>query len=136
MGYRSTFVSEHIYVSLPEWFVEKYKNSVNFYVRPEGLYGGGAGELTMPISSKYERKFYSSAEEEIFVDLSKVLRELDEKEHIRNIRIALMHEDGEIDRVTITPKKVTIQGLKFDPEDCYNSQLGDRNEEYLIETEN
>lgn len=136
MGYRSTFVSEHIYVPLPEWFIEKYKNSVHFYVRPEGLYGGGAGELTMPISSKYERKFYNSAEEEIFVDLSKVLRELDDREHVGNIIIALMHEDGEIDRVTITPKKVTIQGLNFDPDDCYNSQLGDRNEEYLIEAEN
>ena len=133
MGYRTTFVSEHIYVPLPEWFVDKYESSVHFFIRPEGLFGGGAGDVTMPISSKYERKFYSSAEEELFVDLARVLRGLDKDEHVNRIRIVLMHEDGEIDRVTITPEKVTIQGsLKFDSEDCYNPQLGDRDEEYII----
>ena len=58
---------------------------------------------------------------------------MDEREHVKRIRIVLMHEDGEIDRVTITPTQVKIEGsLKFDPEDCYNPELGDRNEEYSI----
>lgn len=133
MGYRSTFVSEHNYVPLPEWFIEKWKDAVHFQVRPEGLYGGGAGDLTFPISSKFERKFYSSAEDELFIDIAKVLRELPEKEHKKDVVLVLMHEDGEIDRVIITADKVVLQGsLKYDPEDCYNPQLGDRNEEFVI----
>lgn len=133
MGYRTTFVSEHIYVPLPQWFTDKWEESVHFYVRPEGLYGAPAGTLTMPISSKFERKFYSSAEDELFIDLARVLRELDERDRVKEISIALMHEDGEIDRVIITPNKITLEGsLKYDPEDCYNPQLGDRNEVLVI----
>lgn len=134
MGYRTTFVSEHIYVPMPQWFVDKWESSVHFYTRPEGMYGGGAGDLTLPISSKFERKFYSGAEDELFLDLAKVLREIEDQEHIRDIQLVLMHEDGYIDRVTITPSKVKIEGcLQYDPEDCYNPQLGDRDEEYIIE---
>lgn len=132
MGYRSTFVSEHVYITLPDWFIDKWKESVNFQLRPGGLYGGGEGDTTLPISSKYERKFYSGAEDELFLDLARVLREHKEKQYIKNLNIVLLHEDGCIDNVVIEPTKIILQrSLRYDPDDDYNPQLGN-SEEYLI----
>lgn len=134
MGYRSTFVTEHIYIKFPDWFIEKWKDAVHFQVRPEGLYGGGAGDLTLPISSKFERKFYSGAEEPLFLDLARVLRE--HEEEIDRLRLVIIHEDGEVDRVIVTPHKITLEGsLEHDPRGGYNPRLGDRNETYIIPTE-
>ena len=132
MGYRTTFVSEHLYIPIPDWFLKKYQDSVHFYYdRPVEIYGGGEGKLTFPISSQYERKFYSGAEDELFLDIAKVLRETNET-LIKDINIVLMHEDGEVDRVVIEPNKVTLQrSLKYDQEDDYNPQLGN-SEEYII----
>ena len=131
MGYRTTFVSEHLYIPIPDWFLEKYQDSVHFYIRPAGLHGGGEGSLTFPISSQYERKFYSGAEDELFLDIARVLRNSKEK-LIRDINIVLMHEDGEVDRVIVEPNKVTLQrSLRYDKDDDYNPQLGN-SEEYII----
>lgn len=128
MGYRSTFVTEDLYVPIPDWFVEKWKDSVHFGVTAYE----GEKVISFPISSKWERKFYSGAEEELFIDLARVLKECKES-YVNRLKLALMHEDGLIDRVIITPHKITLEGnLTYDKDDCYNPQLGDRNNEFVI----
>jgi hypothetical protein len=129
MGYRSTFVTEDIYYELPEWFIEKYQDQINFSEKKLE----GYDKLTFPLSSKYERKFYSGAEDELFVDLAKMLQQVTES-YPRDITIALMHEDGEIDRVIITPEKVTIQ-RSLENTGGYNPQLGSGNDEFIVNKE-
>ena len=134
MGYRTTFVSEEVYIKLPEWFTEKWDYSVHFHTRPDGLYGGGAGDTTLPISSKQERKFHMGAQDELFIDLAKVLRETSD-EWVKSIDIVMMHEDGMVDKVIVHPDRVVLQrSLRYDSEDDYNPQLGD-SEEYIIPKE-
>lgn len=125
MGYRTTFVSEHTYIKLPDWFIEKWKGSVHFHTREAGLYGGGEGETTFPISSKWERKFYMGPEDELFIDLAQVLRECTENYKPETLEIVLMHEDGMVDKVIVGHHKIVLQrSLRYDPDDDYNPQLG------------
>jgi hypothetical protein len=117
MGYRSTFVTEDLYFLVPEWFVEKWPNI---------HYGEDDGKPAFPLAAKFERKFYSGAEDELFIDIARVLKENPDNYPVE-ATLVLLHEDGEVDRVIISPDKITLQGsLKYDPEDCYNPQLGDR----------
>lgn len=127
MGYRSTFVTDDVLIQVPDWFVEKW---------PTINYGEDEGKPAFPLSSKFERKFYNGVQEELFLDIAQVLREVSEK-YPKQVTIALLHEDGMIDRITITGKKITLQGsLRYDPEDSYNPQLGSRDEVYDIDLDN
>lgn len=134
MGYRSTFITEDAYYELPKWFHDKWKSSVNFgehtdktHINP--LPNGPC----FPLSSKWERKFYSGAEDELFVDLSKVLKETGRE---YPLTVVLLHEDGEVDRLIITNKDITLQrSLKYDEDDDYNPQLGN-SEKFVVEGNN
>jgi len=122
MGYRSTFVTEDVYYRLPKWFVEKW-TTIN--------YGEHDDKPSFPLSSKFERKFYSGIEDELFIDIAKALGENTDT-YPKEVVVALMHEDGEIDRITITPEKITLQGsLQYDPE-AENWQFGNRDKELVI----
>jgi hypothetical protein len=123
VGYRSTFVTEDVYFPLPDWFTEKW-TSIS--------YGEMDGKPAFPIASKFERKFYSGVEEELFTDLARVLKENDE-DYPREIILVLLHEDGEIDRVIITGDKVKLQSsLKYQDDDCDNWQFGTREKKLVI----
>lgn len=128
MGYRSTFVTEDLYVPIPDWFIEKWKEHVHFgRVNYEG-----EKVTSFPVSSKHEWKFYSGAEEDLFVDLAQVLRECKDS-YVNTLVLALMHEDGLIDRVIIKPDKISLEGnLNYDKDDCYNPNLGDRNDTHHL----
>jgi hypothetical protein len=115
MGFRTTFVSEHIYIDLPKWFTDKWADNTHFYVRPEGLYGGGAGNLTLPISSKFERKFYGSKEDELFTDLQRVLVELKDEPNVKEIEIVLFHECNGITKVKISKDEIKM----FEPSEWH-----------------
>ena len=126
MGYRSTFVTEALYFETPEWFNEKWQTL---------SYGEWDGKKGFPLASTFERKFYYGVEDELFIDLARVIRENTET-YPNEVTLALLHEDGEIDRITITAEKITLQGsLKHDPEDDDNWQLGRRDKEYIIPSE-
>lgn len=123
MGYRTTFVTEDVYFPVPDWFKDKWPNI---------SYGECDDKPAFPLAATFERKFYMGAEDELFIDIAKVLRENTER-YPKEVTLVLLHEDDEVDRVFITGDKVTIQGsLKYDPDNCYNPQLGDRNETYEI----
>lgn len=100
MGYRSTIISQDYGsgLPLPKWFTKKYKDELNM----------GVGFT--PVSSKYERKFYGMEEDEMLQDFRKVLAESD-AEYLKKtgVDFALLHEDGAINRVTVTATEV-----KFD----------------------
>ena len=126
MGYRTTFVTEDLYFVTPDWFNEKWPNI---------SYGECDDKKGFPLASTFERKFYAGVEDELFIDLARVMRENTER-YPKEVTLVLLHEDGQVDKVIITPEKITLQGsLKFDPEDCYNWQLGDRDSEYVIPKE-
>lgn len=133
MGYRTTFVTEDKYQAVPNWFYEKYKEIIQFGEHKRA-WDNPVDEPAFPLASKWERKFYLGAEDELFIDLARVMQELDEK-YSQTLSVVLMHEDGEIDRVLITPQKITLQrSLHYDPDDDYNPQLGS-SEEYIIPKE-
>ena len=80
MGYRSVFITEDKYLELPDWFYDKYKDSINF--GDHVFYGGIKSISSFPLSSKSERKFYAGAKDEMFIDLSKVMEELQDKTQV------------------------------------------------------
>jgi hypothetical protein len=55
------------WIELPEWFVEKYQGGMHL--------GERDGKASLPIVTKFERKFYAGKEDELFVDFQQVLRE-------------------------------------------------------------
>lgn len=96
MGFRSTMTTEHYYQEIPQWFLEKY---------PDLAYGAMKEQRwSFPISLRGERKFYDKfSEQEIFVDIQKILREKD----IDDISVVLLHECGGITLVKIGRDKIS-----------------------------
>jgi hypothetical protein len=96
MGFRSTLVTQHNYLPLPEWFIEKYKD--RFYMNgsdyPDGTKNG------LPIASRFEIKTYFPHGEELPADIQKVIRESADDTSIELVFVWL-HECGGITRVQI-----------------------------------
>lgn len=116
MGYRSTIITEDFPLHLPPWFVDKYQESYNL--------GEYDSQPSLPISSRYETKFYQGAQQELFVDIAKVLQEQPDGVP-SDITCALLHEDGRIDRVVIGRNRIELTRSLEDPDDGYSEQLGD-----------
>lgn len=128
MGYRTTFVSQDYYEDLPEWFVEKWKDYINFGEHRNK-------KPSWPISSKWERKFYSGTDEDLFLDVARILREnTDPVWAGYGIEFVLMHEDGEVTKVKVEKDKISGKHLNVDEEDTSNWQLGEW-EDRIIEEE-
>lgn len=86
MGYRGTFITEHVALDLPEWFISKYKE--NYHFNGNGL----------PISSKHQSKrFYDDIEN----DLQKCF--CDAKMEYVTLFAAWLWEDGAITRMCFGP---------------------------------
>lgn len=81
MGYRSTFVTDDQSLELPQWFVDKWKDSV--YINEKH---------TLPISSRFEMKEYGFFGD-VKYDLQKVLKE-GARWPDHTIHLMLLHEDG------------------------------------------
>jgi len=117
MGYRSVFITEDNYAALPDWFYDKYKDSINF---GEHVFGNGIrSKSCFPLSSKSERKFYQGAEDEMFIDLSRVIEEMQD-DLMESITLLLLHEDEELSNVVITADTIDLRH-----QGGYNSQLGE-----------
>lgn len=99
MGFRSTITTEHFGMKMPGWFVEKY---------PNFQFGGSNGmekndSPHLLITSRGEEKFYRVfATDERFLDIQRVLREVEVKE----IVAVLLHECGGITRIQISQDKI------------------------------
>ena len=111
MGYRSTFITNDFYEEIPEWFVKKYEGQLNF--------GERDGKPAAVIASKWERTFYGMAEDELFADIAKGAGEIDISCPIGG---ALVHEDGLVTAVHITPTEIKVEHLDSDG---MNVQLGE-----------
>ena len=117
MGYRSVFITEDNYMELPDWFYDKYKDSINF---GEHVFNDGIrSKSCLPLSSKSERKFYQGAKDEMFIDLSRVIEEL-QNDLMDSITLLLLHEDHELSSVVITADTIDLKH-----KGGYNSQLGE-----------
>jgi len=100
MGFRSTLTTEHYWWEIPEWFTEKHGDMFNF-----GALTSKDGKTvpSFPIGSRTEKKYYSLLnEEEIFVDIQKLVREYG----LTEIVAVLLHECGGITRVAISQDKI------------------------------
>lgn len=109
MGYRSTFVSSHTLVEWPEWFFLKYHKTVFFDTDFNGISRG-------VIASRCEGKFYSPGVgmyAELLADIAKVPGTEDSA-----FSLAVMHEDGLIDRFTFKDGQV----LKHQHDEVDNPQ--------------
>jgi len=97
MGFRSTFVSEEICFTYPEWFKEKYKDYIIFT------------DWSM-IASNGERKLYGG--EELCEDVQKVVQEQTEltREDL-DFCIAFLSEDGVISKCRITRTEIKYYTL-------------------------
>ena len=98
MGFRSTLITQHNYLPLPEWFVEKYKD----YLYINGLdkknnHHDGNG---LPLASKYEFKTYFEIGEGLPADIQKVMQESPD-DIPRELVFVWLHECGGITRVQI-----------------------------------
>lgn len=111
MGYRSTFITNDFYEEIPDWFVKKYQGQLNF--------GERDGKPAAVIASKWERKFYGLEEDELFEDIARVASEIDISFPIDG---ALVHEDGLVTAVHITPTEIKVEHLDGNG---INPQLGD-----------
>lgn len=95
MGFRTTMTTEHIYLKIPQEFLDKYP-----YVRARTI---DKGEVTLPLSLDHEIKFYDDFEEtEIFKDLQKLIVEQDVKE----LSLVLFHECEGMTKVVITHTEI------------------------------
>ncbi|WP_280266802.1 hypothetical protein [Nocardia wallacei] len=97
MGFRTVIISEDAYVSLPRWFVDKHTD----------LHVGTLldGTPSLPLSSRFERKFYASKDDSLFLDLQQVLRDLD---HPHAIDLVLFHECGGITKVSVSRERIRM----------------------------
>jgi len=100
MGFRSTLTSGDLGgVNLPKWFIDKYKD--NYYF---GIKTRMASKNHLFISSKFESKYYSGKEEDVFLDLQRVIKEID----ISKFVLVLLHECGGITRVQVEKNKIFL----------------------------
>lgn len=82
---------------MPEWFVEKYKDYLNF--------NGEAGKECLPLSSKFEFKEYSEKGTQLPHDLQRVMQECT-KSISDKLVFVWLHECGGITRVQITKDSI------------------------------
>lgn len=87
MGFRSTFTTEDFNIHWPEWFREKYANTVDF-----GRDGAGS------LHSKGEAKTYSASG---WADLPEDIRKAIDWNEIDQFVLVYLHECGGITRVQI-----------------------------------
>ena len=86
MGFRTTWISEHMDIDWPGWFRDKYEGRVNFH---RGL-----------ISSKFETK----GAIDVMEDVQKALVEL-EWDYLP-FHLVMLHECGGIEKVSIYKDKI------------------------------
>ncbi len=96
MGFRSTFVSDHYSVEIPEWFKEKYKEWLNCE--------------QMPLSSKWETKTYGTFGE-VCEDFQKVLQECKDEDMPTHwdkyfVRFVWLHECGGVTVVKVNRNEI------------------------------
>lgn len=91
MGFRSTFTIEDYRIKWPEWFVDKYKDSVWFNDDSTGV-----------ISSKHEAKTYG-----LFSDLHlDIQKAINWDNFSLNIVLVYLHECGGITRCQISRSSI------------------------------
>jgi len=90
MGFRSTFTSDDNHLCWPEWFKEKYQDSVNF------------PQHTGCISSKYECKIYS-AWGDLTADIQKVVSAWPSDSEVV---LCFLHECEGVSRCKITKDSI------------------------------
>ena len=95
MGFRSTFITEDIAITWPEWFKGKYK-----FIHFPAKCGC--------ISSKFEVKLYCGVEEELFLDIQKVVFDANSDLGVENFIIVILHECGGISRVQISKESIRM----------------------------
>lgn len=99
MGFRTVMITADTGMELPKWFLNKWDKQFHFGV--SRLDDEGKQVLnTMPIASKFERKYYASKEEDIFTDLQKALKE-NKEPYPEEFEIVLFHECDGITKVHI-----------------------------------
>ena len=92
MGFRSTITGEDYFIEWPQWFRDKY--DYRFLLMDSTC-----------INNRCETKFYDN---EVFEDIQKAI---DWNEFDFPIVYAVLHEDGEISRVTISKDKIIYEWL-------------------------
>ena len=98
MGFRTTITTEDFSrVKLPKWFRDKWAYEYNFGISQRR-------KDVMLITSKYERKFYNSPDEDILLDIQKVCI----KKDIDKFIVVMLHECGGITRVQIEKDKIRL----------------------------
>ena len=96
MGYRSTFVTEHVAITWPEWFVLKYHEHVFFNTDFSGSRG--------VIASKAEGKFYAPGVGifgELVSDVERVCTEVG----MHEFKMVVMYEDGQVEFLVFNPNR-------------------------------
>lgn len=107
MGIRSTFITEHFAIELPEWFKDKWGEWLHFHKSG-----------TLPFASKFELKEYSETFRDLKKDFSKVV-----KEHgTIDVPMIAMNEDEHVTRY-IFKKDGTIKEIRM-----YDEPLGGDND--------
>lgn len=129
MGYRSTFITQDYELELPEWFTEKYAHYRFNEEKDEYNY-------SLPMSSNWERKFYDGAQDPVWLDLAKVIREDTSQWKPSVIAVAVLHEDGQVDRVLIEAYRVRLQRLTHTGETVNHQFISGGDQEYEIPKEN
>lgn len=98
MGFRTTITTEDLSgIKLPKWFKDKWESSFNFGQ-------GNNYKNTMLITSKYEMKYYNAPDEDIFLDMQKIVKDKD----ISSFVVVMLHECGGITRVQIEKDKIRM----------------------------
>ncbi|MEV0544386.1 hypothetical protein [Nocardia salmonicida] len=98
MGFRTVVISEDLPYALPTWLIEAH---------PELHFGNhGDGSSRLPIASRFERKFYDSKDDQLFLDLQRVLNETPSWSH--NVELILFHECGGITKVLVTRDQIRM----------------------------
>jgi hypothetical protein len=103
MGFRSVFVSEDRPCKLPGWFCEKWSRSIHWYEHE--------GSAQLPISSRYERKFYDGVKEELFGDLRRIVADPQCWPYGTNedpLEVLLFHECGGVTKVYVFADEVVL----------------------------
>jgi len=93
MGFRSTFVTQDIYITWPEWFVKKYSEIVYFRNNHVGS-----------ISSKFQGKCYGAWE----VLNEDIQHAIDWSLGITHFVVIYLHECGGITRAQISKDSIKL----------------------------